>query len=117
MNLFLMVFLVPSGYTMRLIVHLSLSIWALIHVCDRSKRALEANPNAVGLSALAPLINYVYVSKFELLLIKNFIEVFIGLLCPFCVFAGQVAMIFPILYYQYIRIKYISSLYMKYTFA
>lgn len=88
MNLFLMVFLVPTGYTMRLIVHLSLSVWALIHVCDRFKRTLESNPNAIGLSALRPIIEYVYVSKFELLLVKNGIELFIGIICPFCVIAG-----------------------------
>lgn len=32
-------------------------------------------------------------------------------------FAAQVAMIFPILYFQYIRIKYISSLYTRKSFS
>lgn len=88
MNLFLMVFLVPSGYLMRLVIHACLSIWALIHVCDMFQRTLEANPNALGISALKPIINYVYVSKFELLVVKNIIEVFIGIASPFGVFFG-----------------------------
>lgn len=115
-NLFLMVFLVPSGSGMRIIIHICLSIWALLHVCDMFERMLMSNPNTIGISALRPIIHYVYVSKFEFLMIKNIIEIFIGIICPFCVFGSQVAMIFPILYYQYIRIKFISSLYMRRSF-
>jgi hypothetical protein len=88
MNLFLMVFLVPSGYSMRMIIHFSLGIWALLHTCEMLHKVLENKPNAVGVSALAPVINYVHLSKFELLQIKNIVEVFIAVICPFGVFAA-----------------------------
>lgn len=87
-NLFLMVFLIPSGNTMRLLVHVCLSLWALIHVCDMFERTLQANPNALGISALKPIIHYVYVSKYDFLMYKNFVEIFIAIICPFCVFAA-----------------------------
>ena len=32
MNIFLMVFLLPSGFLMRFIIYVCLSIWALLHV-------------------------------------------------------------------------------------
>ena len=32
MNIFLMVFLLPSGFVMKFIIYISLSIWALLHV-------------------------------------------------------------------------------------
>ena len=58
-----------------------------------------------------------YVSKYDFLMYKNMIEIFIAIICPFCVFAAQVAMIFPIIYFQYIRIKFISSIYTRRTFS
>lgn len=116
-NMFLAVFLIPSGNSMRVLIHLCLSIWALIHVCDMFERTLLVNPNAIGISALRPLIHYVYVSKYDFLMYKNMIEIFIAIICPFCVFAAQVAMIFPIIYYQYIRIKFISSIYTRRSFS
>ena len=32
MNIFLMVFLLPSGFLMRFVIYISLTIWALLHV-------------------------------------------------------------------------------------
>ena len=39
-NMFLTVFLIPSGNSMRILIHMCLSIWALIHVCDMFERTL-----------------------------------------------------------------------------
>ena len=81
------------------------------------ERTLQANPNAIGISAIKPLIHYVYVSKYDFLMYKNMIEIFIAIICLFCVFAAEVAMIFPIIYFQYIRIKFISSIYTRRVFS
>jgi len=52
----------------------------------------------------------------EIAILKNQAEIFLGVVCPVCVFTGQAAMIFPILYFQYIRIKYVSNFFQKYAF-
>lgn len=45
--------------------------------------------------------------------IKNGYEIFIGLLSVPFVFINQTAMIFPILFYQYMKIKNMSNAYQK----
>lgn len=109
MNLFLMVFLVPSGKMVKLVVQICMYIWAFMHVCILADEQLVSNPDTPGLSILQPLIEYVNLSRIELNMIKNKIEIGIALLVFPLVFTGQVALIFPILYFQYIRIKYVSN--------
>ena len=47
--------------------------------------------------------------KVEIVLFKNFLELILGLLCPILTIGGYTALIFPIMYFQFIRIKYISN--------
>ena len=74
-NVFLMVFLIPSGYIMKTGIHAALSIWALMHVSELFNSMLEKSPNMLGVSALKPVIDYVLISKVELALLKNSIEI------------------------------------------
>jgi hypothetical protein len=115
-NVFFLIFLIPSGYIIKMGIHSCLSIWAVMHVSELFKSILDKNPNIIGLSALKPLNDYILVSKVELALLKNSIEMTLGLICIPMVFFNQAAIIFPIIYFQYIRIKYVSSFFMKEAF-
>ena len=112
-NLFLMFFLIPSGGIIRMGIHFCLSLWAIIHVSELFNSILKVNPNAIGVSAMRPLIEYVIVSKVEIAMLKNTIEVTIGAICIPMIFMNQVALIFPIIYTQYVRIKFVSSFFMR----
>jgi hypothetical protein len=98
-NIFFMVFLIPSGYIMKMGIHSCLSLWAIMHVSEFFKSILDKNPNFIGLSALKPINDYIIVSKVELALLKNTIEMTLGLICIPMVFFNQAAIIFPILYF------------------
>lgn len=109
MNIFLMVFLIPSGWMLKIVIHVCLCIWALVHVSMLADCQLRSDPNTIGLSALKPIIDYIVHSKVEFITLKNQIEILIGLSCAPLVLIGKAAMIFPILFFQYIRIKYVSN--------
>ena len=113
LNIFLMFFLIPSGGFIRMGIHLSLSLWAMIHVAELYNSILKVNPNAIGVSAMRSLIEYVIVSKVEIAMLKNTIEITIGAICIPMIFMKQVALIFPIIYTQYVRIKFVSSFFMR----
>lgn len=110
LNIFLMVFLIPSGHVMRSLIHASLSIWAMIHVVDMISKSMT------GENILTPVLNYVQLSKIELNMYKSHIELLIGFFATPAVFLNQAAIIFPIMYFQYIRIKYVSSFFMQNSF-
>ena len=65
---------------------------------------------------MKPYVDNLNMSKVELCLYKCYIEVLIGILCFPFVFMAQAAMIFPILYMQYLRLKWISSFFTKVAF-
>jgi hypothetical protein len=98
-NIFLMVFLIPSGYIMKIGIHSVLSIWAIMHVSELFNSMLDKNPNYLGVSALKPVIDYVLITKVELALLKNSIEMMLGIICVPMVFLNQAAIIFPILFF------------------
>lgn len=88
MNLFLMVFLIPSGKLVKLVVQACLYIWAAMHVCVLADEQLQSNPGTVGLSALKPAIDWVNLSRVEVNLFKNKIEIGLALCTLPLVFAG-----------------------------
>ena len=45
--------------------------------------------------------------------VKNALELLIGFIAAPCVYFGQAALIFPILYYQYMKVKYMANAYNK----
>ena len=98
-NIFLMVFMIPSGWILKSLIKLALSIWALIHVCVLAEQVLLDNPDTIGLASLHPAIEWVNLSRVELAIMKNKLEIFIGLVCTPAVFTGHAAMIFPVMYF------------------
>jgi hypothetical protein len=98
-NIFLMVFMIPSGWILRSLIKVSLAIWSLIHVCVLAEQTLLDNPDTIGLASLHPVIEWVNLSKVELAIMKNKIEIFIGLICLPAVLTGHAAMIFPVMYF------------------
>jgi hypothetical protein len=116
MNIFLMVFLLPSGFFMRFIIWISLSIWAVLHVTMLAEEQLESDPNTIGLASLKSTIDWIVLSKVEIVFYKSYLELIIAIFCvPLCL-GGYVAILFPILYFQYIRIKFVSNSFMKEAF-
>lgn len=116
MNVFFMVFLIPSGRYLKMAIQLCLCIWAVMHVCAMAGNQLKANPGTIGLSALKRPIEWVNLSKVEVSMVKSKIEIGIALIAIPAVFMSQAALIFPIMYFQYIRVKYVSNQIMKYSF-
>ena len=87
-----------------------------MHVCVLAEEQLQSNPGTLGLSALKPAIEWVNLSRVEVNLLKNRIEIGLAVCTLPLVFLGQVALIFPILFFNYIRIKYVSNFFLKYLF-
>lgn len=87
-----------------------------MQACILGDQQLAENPDTLGLASLKPIIDYVIVSKTEIVSLKNYLEILMFFICAPAVLLGKAAMIFPILYFQYIRIKYVSSSFHKETF-
>lgn len=81
LNVWLMFFLIPSGVLMKMVIHSCLSLWAVLHVAELFNHILKNNPNALLISATKPMIDYIIISKVEIALLKNTIELVIGILC------------------------------------
>ena len=95
MNLVLLFFLIVSGPIPKFLIHLSLSIWALIHVTDFCYE-LEGIP---GIPALFPYLEVIKNSKIELVYLKNIIEFVLLLLSFPLIFIKQAALILPVFLY------------------
>jgi len=77
---------------------------------------LESDPNTIGLASLTSTVDWIVLSKVEIVFYKSYLETMIAICCvPLC-FGGYVAILFPILYFQYIRIKFVSNSFMKEAF-
>ena len=99
MHCFFIIFLIPSGWILKLLMHICLAIWALMNCVDMAHDQLEANPNTPGLAVFKGLVDHLAVSKVEMTLFKNRLELLIGILSFPFVFISQAAMILPILYF------------------
>ena len=109
MNLVLLFFLIISGPIPKFLIHLSLSIWAIIHITD----FCYESQGVPGIPALLPYLEVIKNSKIELMYIKNTIEfILLVLSIPF-IFIKQAALILPVFLYQYIKLKYAASLFTK----
>ena len=109
MNISLVLFLAPSGPVMRIMINICLMMWALQHVNLLAYNQLQSNPDTIGLSILTPIVNYIHYNKVELNFIKNGYEIALGFIGVPFVFINQTALIFPILYYQYLKVKNMSN--------
>ena len=116
MNTFFMIFLVPSGKLLKLIIHIFLYLWAIMHVSDMALEQLERDPETPVIASFHRYFTAISYSKTEINQVRSYIEVLIGVLSVPLVLLMQSALIFPIIYFQYIRIKYVSSLYLRKSF-
>jgi hypothetical protein len=81
-----------------------------------AEEQLESDPNTIGLASLKSTIDWIVLSKVEIVFYKSYLELIIAIFCvPLCL-GGYVAILFPILYFQYIRIKFVSNSFMKEAF-
>ena len=62
-----------------------------------------------GLPAMKPVIDFGMLYRVELALLKASFELFIALFSVYLMIQGRIAPIFPIFFWQYIRIKYVVS--------
>ena len=111
-----MVFILPSGILVRAFINFTMGIWALIHVATMCDAQLQSNPSTIGLTVFKPMIECIMLSKVEIHQLKCKLEIFLLLISVPAVFYTQVALIFPILYIQYIRIKYVGSYALRKSF-
>ena len=61
------------------------------------------------------MVNFVFYHKVELNFVKNALEILIGFLSIPFVFINQTALIFPIFFYQYLKVKHMSNAFQKYV--
>jgi len=84
--------------------------------CEWGYEMLEASrndgQNIYGLPAMKPLIEFGMIFRVEITKLKVFLEIFLGTISVFLLFTGRIAPIFPIFFWQYLRIKYLISTYM-----
>lgn len=111
-----MIFLIPCGAVIRFVVYFCLGIWALMHACLLAESQLLINPDTIGLSSMVPAIQYINLSRVEMALLKNKIEIVLAFLSIPLVVTSQVALIFPVIFIQYIRVKYVSNFFQKHLF-
>ena len=93
-----------------------LALWALLETCHWAAQILVRDPNATGVVLLKSPIEMGILYRVEVVQIKNHIEVFVGLISMFLVLAGRCAPIFPVFYWQYLRVKYVVNYFTKESF-
>ena len=62
------------------------------------------------------MIDFLLLFRVEITQIKSHIEVFLGFLSIVLVFTGRLAPIFPIFFWQYLRIKHVVSSFTQLSF-
>lgn len=62
------------------------------------------------------VIDFGMLFRVELALAKSFLEVALAFLSIYLLVTGRIAPIFPIFFWQYIRIKYVVSSFTQHTF-
>ena len=109
MNLVLLFFLIISGPIPKFLIHLSLSIWAIIHITDFCYESQGFR----GIPALLPYLEVIKNSKIELVYLKSTIEFTLLIFSIPFIFIKQAALILPVFLYQYFKLKYAASLFTK----
>ncbi len=117
MNLCLIILMVFSGPIIRLVLLGCLAMWAFVECCQWGSQILSLNPNATGVVLLQPVIKLGNLYRVEIIQWKNHIELFVGFLSMFMVLTSRCAPIFPVFYWQYIRVKYVINYFTKTTFT
>lgn len=121
LNLALILMLLFSPLGVKLLLYLCMALFAFMQWCDWACEMLEESkaPGAkpvYGLPALQPVIEFGMIFRVELTKGKSHLEVFIAFLSVYLIFIGRIAPIFPIFFWQYLRIKYVVSAYTQMSF-
>ena len=109
MNLGLILMMPFSGQIIRCLLLGCLASWALLECCHWGAQVLLKDPNTIGIALLKIPIEIGILYRVEVVQFKNHIEVFVGLISVLLVFAGRCAPIFPVFYWQYLRVKYVVN--------
>ncbi len=95
MNIVLLFFLIISGPIPKFLIHLSLLIWAIIHITDFCYESY----GVPGIPILLPYLEVIKNSKIELVYLKNAIEILLLILSIPLIFIKQAALILPVFLY------------------
>ena len=104
------------GPLMKIILQITLGLWSLLHATDLARARLSTDPQTPGLVILSPYLDQIAYSKVELVQLKANIEMLIAIIAIPAVILNQAAIAFPLLYYQFCKVKYISSVFFKNAF-
>lgn len=120
MNLALLLMLMFSTPFVRGILYLCLLIWAFLMWSEWGQEMLdqgrESGKTIYGLPAMKPVIDFGMLFRVELNQAKCHIEVALAFLSVYLILIGRIAPIFPIFFWQYIRIKYVVSNFTQVSF-
>lgn len=121
MNLALLLLFLFSTPLVKFFLYLCLISFAFLMWSEWAFEMLEESrkpggKQVYGLPALQPVIDFLLLFRVEITLIKSHIEVFIGFLSILLVLTGRLAPIFPIFFWQYLRIKHVVSSFTQLSF-
>ena len=88
-------------------------MWAFMNICEWGSHQLSVNPNTPVIKPLKSAFNEVRMAKVQLVHLKVHLEVFIVCTACFSWAFGFCAPLFPIIMTQMVRVKYVTSQYMK----
>ena len=96
-------------------------MWAFLMWSEWAYEMLEASKRPggqpiYGLPAMFPVIEFGMLFRVEITKTKTLIEISMGFLSVWMLFTGRIAPIFPIFFWQYLRIKYLMSNFMQVCF-
>lgn len=111
MNICLIILLLFAGVLLRFLLYTCLLLWAYLECCDWGNEILNLDPGFLGLALLKPILVKGINNKIKVVQLKSHIELFICFISIFGFFFGYCAPIFPLLYIQIIRFKFVVNLF------
>ena len=121
MNLALLLLFLFSTTFVKFFLYLCLLMFSFLMWSEWAFEMLEESrkpggKQVYGLPALQPVIDFLLLFRVEITQLKSHIEVFLGFLSVVLLFTGRIAPIFPIFFWQYLRIKYVVSSFTQLSF-
>jgi hypothetical protein len=120
-NLALLLLLLFSSPMPTMLIYSCLFVWAFIMWSEWGYEMLEESATTgkqiYGLPAMQPVIDFGMVYRVELALFKSHLEIVLAFVSVCLILTGRLAPIFPIFYWQYLRIRYLVSNYTKHSFS
>lgn len=118
MNMALLLMFLFSSPWVQGVLYACLLIWAFLMWCEWGQEMLDDSGTTYiyGLPAMKPVIEFGIIFRVELAKVKSHFEVVLAFASIYMVFAGMIAPIFPLFFWQYVRIKYVISPFTKHSF-